>query len=141
MCSKKCAKPERPGSYSSREPVRTIDQYAMRPSLGIGITITLSPFGSVFVVVGKGMMSVTALASCALGLKVAQTSRSVHTGRSAAARSAIRDDELGMRWVAGEISSLYSARRTAVNPPKSVQLASDAGLAVLDVERREHVHA
>jgi hypothetical protein len=26
MCSKKCAKPVTPGSTSSREPVRTIDQ-------------------------------------------------------------------------------------------------------------------
>ena len=52
MCSKKCAKPERPGSYSSREPVRTIDQYATSPSLGIGTTMTLRPFGSVRVSVG-----------------------------------------------------------------------------------------
>ena len=63
MCSKKCAKPERPGSYSSREPVRTIDQYATSPELGIGITITLRPLSSVRVVVGKGMMPSTSLAS------------------------------------------------------------------------------
>src|SRR5215831_6212433 len=107
MCSKKCAKPERPGSYSSREPVRTIDQNATSPSLGIGITITSSPFGSVFVVVGKGMMSFTALASCAVELKVAKTSTSVQTRHSAAARSAIRDDELGMQWVEWRICVLF----------------------------------
>src|SRR6185295_1570868 len=97
MCSKKCAKPERPGSYSSREPVRTIDQNATSPLLGIGITISSRPLGSVFAVVGKGMMSFTELASCALELKVAQTSRSVHRRQSAAARSAIPDDELGIQ--------------------------------------------
>ena len=63
MCSKKCAKPERPGSYSSREPVRTIDQYATSPSLGIGTTMTLRPFGSVRVAVGKGMMGATSVVS------------------------------------------------------------------------------
>src|SRR5512145_81574 len=60
MCSKKCAKPVRPGSYSSREPVRTTVQYAARPSLGIRVTITVRPFGSVRVSVGNGMIGVTA---------------------------------------------------------------------------------
>jgi hypothetical protein len=60
MCSKKCAKPVRSGSYSSRDPVRTIDQYAASPSLGIGTTMAVSPFGSVRVSVGNGMMGVTA---------------------------------------------------------------------------------
>ena len=38
MCSKKCAKPVRPGSYSSREPVRTTVQYAASPSLGMRVS-------------------------------------------------------------------------------------------------------
>jgi hypothetical protein len=46
-------------------------------------------------------MSFTEVASCAsaraLEVKVAQTSKSVHRRRSAVARSAIRDDVLGMR--------------------------------------------
>jgi len=47
MCSKKCAKPVTPCSISSRDPVRTTDQYDTRPSLGIGIMITCSPLSSV----------------------------------------------------------------------------------------------
>ena len=100
MCSKKCAKPERPGSYSSRDPVRTIDQNATSPLLGIGITITSRPLPSVFAVVGKGMMSVTEFASCAsdcaLGMKIAPTSNGIQMRHRAAARSAIRDDGLGI---------------------------------------------
>jgi hypothetical protein len=46
MCSKKCAKPVTPGSTSSREPVRTTDQYETRPSAGIGTSSTFSPLGS-----------------------------------------------------------------------------------------------
>ena len=63
MCSKKCAKPVRPGSNSSREPVRTIVQYATSPSLGIGTTMAFRPFGSVRVSVGNGMIGVTGVVS------------------------------------------------------------------------------
>src|SRR5881394_3258456 len=87
MCSKKCAKPEWPGSYSSREPVRTIDQKVARPLLGIGSTMTVRPLSSFFVVVGKGMMPFTSWASCASvrapGINVAQTSSNVETRRAA----------------------------------------------------------
>ena len=47
MCSKKWAKPVRPSSNSSREPVRTIDQYATSPSLGIDTTMTFQTFAAV----------------------------------------------------------------------------------------------
>src|SRR4026209_589468 len=63
MCSKKCAKPVRPASYSSREPVRTTVQYAASPSLGIGTTMAVRPFGGVRVSVGNGMIGVAAGAS------------------------------------------------------------------------------
>src|SRR5262249_42159045 len=79
----KCAKPEWPGSYSSREPVRTIDQNVASPWLGIGITITLRPLSSFFVVVWKGMMPFTSWASWesagAPGINVAQSAQSAQT--------------------------------------------------------------
>src|SRR4029079_15823750 len=100
MGSEQCAKHEQSAAYSSREPVRTIDQNATSPLLGMGITITSRPLPSVFAVVGKGMMSVTEFASCAsdcaLGMKIAPTSNGIQMRRKAAARSAIRDDDLGM---------------------------------------------
>ena len=57
MCSKKCAKPDLPGSTSLREPVCTgicSDTMFGNP---VGTTMTTSPFGSVFVVALNGRMS------------------------------------------------------------------------------------
>ena len=56
MCSKKCAKPVRPRSTSSRDPVRTIDQKLTSPLLGIGTTISFNPLLSSLISTGKGMM-------------------------------------------------------------------------------------
>src|SRR5690349_21384829 len=82
MCSKKCANPVRFGSYSSREPVRKTVQYAARPSLGIFVTITVRPFGSVCVSVGYGMIGFTAEVSWLEG------GGAGHAVASAAAQSA-----------------------------------------------------
>src|SRR5688572_9686549 len=81
MCSKKCAKPVRSGSYSSRDPVRTIVQYAASPSLGIGTTMAVSPFGSVRVSVENGMMGVTAEVSWLGEGSVTQASAEAHSRR------------------------------------------------------------
>src|SRR5262245_24860326 len=56
MCSKKCANPVCPGSYSSRAPVRTTDQYATSPFELIGTSTTLSPLSSVSIWVLYGKM-------------------------------------------------------------------------------------
>ncbi len=56
MCSKKCAKPDLPGSTSLREPVWTgicSDTMLGKP---VGTTITRRPFGSVRSVASKGRM-------------------------------------------------------------------------------------
>src|SRR5688572_21091488 len=126
MCSKKCAKPVRPGSYSSREPVRTIVQYAASPSLGIGTTITVSPFGSVRVSVGYGRIGFTAEVSW---LEEGSVGHAVASAAAQSATSRVRG--LGPRRVMGRF---YAPRRGATS-----RLACDAGPAVLDVERRQHV--
>src|ERR1044072_4726549 len=127
MCSKKCAKPVRPASYSSREPVRTTVQYAASPSLGIGTTIAVRPFGSVRVSVGNGMIGVTAEISWLAEGTVA------HAAVSAAAQKASRPVRWhGLRRVIERFYGAAWARRDG-------QLAGDAGPAVLDVERGEHV--
>ena len=47
MCSKKCAKPDLPGSTSLREPVWTGICSDTRLGKPVGTTITRRPFGSV----------------------------------------------------------------------------------------------
>src|SRR5262245_9377182 len=57
MCSKKCAKPDLPGSTSLREPVCTGMCTETRFGNPVGTTITLRPFGSVRSAVGNGNTS------------------------------------------------------------------------------------
>ena len=57
MCSKKCAKPDLPGSTSLREPVCTGICSETIFGKPVGTTITLRPFGSVFSLAVKGSRS------------------------------------------------------------------------------------
>ena len=57
MCSKKCAKPDLPGSTSLREPVSTGICTETMFGNPVGTTITSSPFGRVLVVALNGRMS------------------------------------------------------------------------------------
>ena len=57
MCSKKCAKPDLPGSISLREPVCIGICSDTRLGNPVLTTTTLSPLGSVFSTVGKGKIS------------------------------------------------------------------------------------
>src|SRR5215211_8031463 len=61
MCSKKCAKPDLPGSTSLREPVCTGIRSETRFGNPVGTTMTLRPLGSVFSDALKGRMSLGAL--------------------------------------------------------------------------------
>src|SRR6267143_834710 len=54
MCSKKCAKPDLPGSISLREPARTTVQYATRPGLSNRTATTLRPLSRTVRCVGYG---------------------------------------------------------------------------------------
>ena len=56
-CSKKCAKPDFPGSTSLREPVCTGICTLTRLGNPVGTTMTLSPLASVFSVAVKGRTS------------------------------------------------------------------------------------
>src|SRR5687767_5004789 len=123
MCSKKCANPVRPCSYSSREPVRTTVQYAASPSLGMGTTMAVRPFGSVRVSVGYGMIGVTGEVSWL-------DEGSGHVAASAPQSASSRGQSRVLRKV---IVGFYAAASS------NARLARDAGLAVFDVERREHV--
>ncbi len=73
MCSKKCAKPDLPGSTSLREPVCT--GICSETMLGkpVGTTMTFRPLGSVFSVALKGRMSPLAWAKAANGMMAAHS--------------------------------------------------------------------
>ena len=47
-CSKKCAKPDFPGSGSLRDPVCIVMKTETMLGKPVGTTITFNPFGSVF---------------------------------------------------------------------------------------------
>ncbi len=68
MCSKKCAKPDLPGSTSFREPVWTGIWSETMFGKPVGTTMTFRPFGRVFSVALKGRMSAVAFAVFAAGL-------------------------------------------------------------------------
>ena len=73
MCSKKCAKPDLPGSTSLREPVSTGICSETMFGKPVGTTMTTSPFGSVFVVALNGRMSEAGSAADPMAGKTARS--------------------------------------------------------------------
>src|SRR6185436_1638902 len=73
MCSKKCAKPDLPGSTSLRDPVCI--GICTETMLGkpVGTTMTLRPLGSVFSLALNGRMSPVVCAPSDIGSRMAQS--------------------------------------------------------------------
>ena len=65
MCSKKCAKPDLPGSTSFREPVITGTCTETMFGKPVGTISTFKPFGRVFSVTWNGRMSSDLGGACA----------------------------------------------------------------------------